>query len=48
MLKPLVEFMPTSQAESLEVISGYLRQATNPTEGRYLEQVFEIINREKG
>ena len=24
-----------------------LRQATDPAEGRYLDQVFEIVNREK-
>ena len=44
MLEALVEFMPTSQAEFLERVPGYLREATDPTEGRYLERVFEIIN----
>ena len=44
MLEALVEYMPTSRAEFLEFIPGYLRQATDPAEGRYLDQVFEIIN----
>ncbi len=44
MLEALVEFTPTSKFEFLEVIPQYLRQATDPREGAFLEQVFELIN----
>jgi len=44
MLEALVEFTPTSRAEFLELIPGYVRQATDAAEGKYLDQVFDIIN----
>ena len=44
MLEALLEFTPTSKVEFLEVIPSYIRQATEATEGRYLDQVFDIIN----
>lgn len=44
MLDALLEFTPTSKAEFLELIPSYIRQATEATEGRYLDQVFDIIN----
>jgi very-short-patch-repair endonuclease len=44
MLEALLEYTPTSKTEFLEMIPSYLRQATEPAEGRFLDQVFEIIN----
>ncbi|MCG5500459.1 DUF4011 domain-containing anti-phage protein Hhe [Ectothiorhodospira lacustris] len=44
MLEALLEFMPTSKVEFLEVIPTYIRQATEAAEGRYLDQIFDIIN----
>jgi very-short-patch-repair endonuclease len=44
MLEALLEYQPTNKVEFLEYIPSYLRQATAPNEGVYLEQVFEIIN----
>jgi very-short-patch-repair endonuclease len=44
MLEALVEFTPTSKVEFLELIPSYIRQGTEAAEGKYLEQVFEIIN----
>ncbi|WP_143339701.1 AAA domain-containing protein [Ectothiorhodospira magna] len=44
MLEALLEFTPTSKVEFLEVIPPYIRQATEAAEGRYLEQIFDIIN----
>ena len=44
MLEALVEFAPTSKYEFLESVPSYLRQATDGREGKFIEQVFEIIN----
>ncbi len=44
MLDALLEFTPTSKADFLELIPSYIRQATEATEGRYLDKVFDIIN----
>jgi very-short-patch-repair endonuclease/DNA polymerase III delta prime subunit len=44
MLEALLEFKPTNRVEFLEVIPSYIRQATDASEGRYLEQIFDIIN----
>lgn len=44
MLEALLEFLPTSKYEFLELVPSYLRQATDAREGRFIEQVFEIIN----
>lgn len=44
MLDALLEFTPTSKADFLEMIPSYIRQGTEATEGRYLDQVFDIIN----
>lgn len=44
MLEALLEFEPTSRAEFLEQIPRYLREGTEVAEGRYFEQVFEIVN----
>jgi hypothetical protein len=44
MLEALLEFTPTSKVEFLELIPSYIRQSTEPAEGRYLDQVFNIIN----
>jgi len=44
MLEALIEFKPTSKVEFLEMIPLYLRAGTEAAEGKYLEQVFEIIN----
>lgn len=43
-LEALLEFEPTSRAEFLECVPRYLREGTEATEGKYLEQVFEIVN----
>ncbi len=44
MLEALLEYTPTSRVEFLEAIPSYIRQATEGTEGRYLDEVFDIIN----
>ena len=44
MLEAFVEYRPCSRAEFLEYIPSYLRQATSHAEGRYLDDLFEIIN----
>ncbi len=44
MIEALLEYQPTSHAEFLELIPAYIRQASEATEGRYLDAVFEIIN----
>lgn len=44
MLEALLEYTPTSKVEFLEAIPSYIRQATEAAEGKYLEQVFDIIN----
>jgi len=44
MLEALLEYTPTSKVEFLETIPFYIRQATEVAEGRYLDQVFDIIN----
>jgi hypothetical protein len=44
MIEALLEFVPTSKAEFLELIPSYIRSPTDPNEGEYLPQVFDIIN----
>ncbi|WP_237062012.1 DUF4011 domain-containing anti-phage protein Hhe [Microbulbifer zhoushanensis] len=45
MLEAFLEFEPTSKSEFLEVIPGYLREGTEPEEGRrFLNAVFALIN----
>lgn len=44
MLEALLEYMPTSKVEFLETIPSYIRQATESAEGKYLGQVFSMIN----
>lgn len=44
MLDALLEFEPTSKTEFLELIPAYIRQGTDPAEGQFLDQIFEIIN----
>lgn len=44
MMEALLEFTPTSKVEFLELIPSYIRQGTEAAEGKYLEQVFQIIN----
>lgn len=44
MLEALLEYTPTSKTEFIELIPSYLRHATEAAEGKYLDQVFEIIN----
>lgn len=44
MLEALLEYQPTSRAEFLEQVPRYLREGTESAEGKYLDQVFEIIN----
>ncbi|MDY6798283.1 MAG: AAA domain-containing protein, partial [Pseudomonadota bacterium] len=44
MLEALLEYTPTSKVEFLEMMPSYIRQATDPLEGKYLEKVFDIIN----
>lgn len=48
MLDALVEYTPTSKVEFLELIPSYLRQGTDITEAKFLDQVFEIINASLG
>jgi len=44
MIEALLEFTPTNKVEFLESIPPYLRQATKAAEGKYLDQVFDIID----
>ena len=44
MVEALMEYVPTSKVEFLEMIPPYIRQGTDGREGKYLQQVFEIIN----
>lgn len=44
MLEALLEYTPTSKVEFLEAVPSYIRKATEPAEGKYLEQIFDIIN----
>ena len=44
MLEALLEYTPTSKGEFLEMIPSYIRQATTASEGKYLAQIFDIIN----
>jgi very-short-patch-repair endonuclease len=44
MLESLLEHQPTSNWEFFEIIPSYLRKATAASEGKYLEQIFGIIN----
>jgi very-short-patch-repair endonuclease len=44
MLEALLQFKPTSRVEFLEMIPSYIRQATEGAEGRYLDQIHDIIN----
>ena len=44
MLEALLEYTPTSKVEFLEMIPSYIRQATDSAEGKYLAQVYDIIN----
>lgn len=44
MIEALVEHMPIDDFEFLEMIPGYLRGSIDAKEGRYLSDVFNIIN----
>lgn len=44
MLEALIEYTPTSKVEFLEMIPQYIRKGTEAAEGKYLDQVFDIIN----
>ncbi len=43
MLEALLEFMPITKSEFVEMIPLYLRQATSSEEGKYLDPVLSII-----
>lgn len=43
MIEALVNYLPTTKAEFAELIPPYLRLATHPEEGVYLDQVLELI-----
>jgi very-short-patch-repair endonuclease len=43
MVEALLEFMPITKSEFVEMIPLYLRQATSGEEGKYLDQVLSII-----
>ncbi|MCZ6873151.1 MAG: hypothetical protein O7G88_06420 [bacterium] len=44
MLEALLEYLPVSKPEFLEYMPPYLRQSTKAEEGRFLENILEIIN----
>ena len=44
MLEAFLEYEPTSKSEFLEYFPYYLRESTSPGEGKYLDDVLEIIN----
>jgi len=44
MLEALLEYTPTNRVEFLEVVPSYIRRATEAAEGKYLDQIFDIIN----
>jgi len=46
MLEALMEYLPTSKSEFLEVIPFYLREATASGQGHYLEAILDIITAE--
>lgn len=48
MLEALLEYLPTNKWEFLEKIPPYLRQSTEPEEGKYLARILEIINSSMG
>ncbi len=43
MIEALINYLPTTKAEFSEWIPSYLRLATHPEEGAYLDQVLEMI-----
>lgn len=43
MVEALINYLPTTKAEFAELIPPYLRLATHPEEGVYLDQVLELI-----
>lgn len=43
MIESLLEYMPINRAEFLELIPSYIRSATSSEEGKFLDQVLEII-----
>ncbi len=43
MLEALLHHKPTSKSEFFEIIPSYLRTGTNVKEGKYLEEILEII-----
>lgn len=44
MIEVFVEFCPTTNAEFLELVPPYLRSSIDSSEGRFLDQVFDIVN----
>ena len=44
MLEAFLEYLPCSKSEFTEVMPPYLRQSTNASEGKYLDNILEIIN----
>lgn len=44
MLEALIEYLPTSKSEFLELVPPYIRQATDSIEGKYLDRIFDLIN----
>ena len=48
MLEILIEYTPTSKVEFFEIVPLAIRQSTERVEGKYLEQIFDIINASLG
>lgn len=46
MLEALLEYKPLSKSEFLEFIPSYLRLGTDKNEGKYLNQIFDIMDKE--
>ncbi len=44
MIEAFLEYMPVDKSEFLEFMPLYLRESTNASEGKFLEDILEIIN----
>lgn len=43
MLEALLEFMPVDRSEFQQLLPGYLREGTDPAEGRFIDDVLTLI-----
>ena len=43
MLEALLEFQPADRSEFQQRLPGYLREGTDPAEGRFIDDVLSVI-----